>query len=485
MDLDKTLKQINESRYITEACFVFACWSDTDLFDDYLDPNNPVDLRNPDAKYYWNLGKSMYEQGIRNIDAVSIEEFLSNKPKARKQYEKFGGYQTVEELCNIVNSDNAEAYFDKINKMNALSTLAEKYEDIFTHVDRFNNASSSDVYDAFELLNNSIAISTNRDTKIEKLTVTQQFYDDCKNGENIGIQYAEYSPILNYTTLGLPLGDVTLLSSFSGMGKSSFVFANIVMPISKYEPVTIFSNEMQIKAYQNLMTIHILTRDLDYWKQTRKKIKMGKIEETEEEKDLFEKVKEISETKYNITFVKIFNNDSSIILKCMKRLSHQGCRCFIWDTFKGDDVSDGNDAWYQLLKNSRKIFNLTSKLNVSLFCTFQLALYTTNQRYLDASCLSSSKQIKEVVSELIMMRKLWTDEYSGQKNDCKAYKLDKDNGYQKVMLELDPDKDYYVFFINKTRNDGGGKEILYRWDAQWNKWTELGYCTIRNDHRGG
>lgn len=485
MDLDKTLKQINESRYITEACFVFACYNDTDLFDDYLDPNNPVDLRNPDAKYYWGLGVSMYQQGIKNIDAVSIEEFLSNKPKAKEKYEKFGGYQTVDELRNIVDSENVEAYFDKINKMNALSTLAEKYEDIFSHVDRFNNASSSDVYDAFELLNNSIALSTNRDTKIEKLTVTQEYFNDCRTGENIGIQYGEFSPILNYTTLGLPLGDVSILAGHSGNGKSSIVFSNFVMAIAKHEQVTIFSNEMQIKAYQNMMAIQILTRDLDYWKQTRKKVKMGRFDDTDEEKELFKKAIEISETKYNITFVKIFNNDSSIIMKYMKRLAHQGCRCFIWDTFKGDDVQDGSDAWFQLLQNSRKIFNLTSKLNVSLLCTFQLALYTTNQRYLDASCLSSSKQIKEVVSELLMIRKLWTDEYTGQKNDCKAYRLDKDNNYQKVMLELDPDKDYYVVFINKTRNDDGGKEILYRWDKQWNNWKEMGYCTIRNDHRGG
>lgn len=485
MDLEKTLKQINDSRYITEACFVFSCWGDTDLFDDYNDPNNPVDLRNEDAKFYWQLGTLMHEQGIVSIDAVSIEEFLSNKPKAKKKYEKFGGYQTVDELRNLVNPDNVEAYFDKINKMNALSTMAEKVDDVFNHVERFDNASSSDVYDAFELLNNSIALSTNRDTQIEKLTVTQQYYDDCRAGENIGIQYGKYSPILNYTTLGLPLGDVSIWSGHSGTGKSSYVFANIVMPIAKHEPVTIFSNEMAIKAYQNMMTIQILTRDLDYWKQTRKNIKMGKFKDSEEEKKLLEKVKEISEKEYNITFVKIFNNDSSIIMKYMKRLAHQGCRCFIWDTFKGDDISDGSDAWFQLLQNSRKIFNLTSRLNVSLLCTFQLALYTTNQRYLDASCLSSSKQIKEVVSELVMMRKLWTDEYTGQKNDCKAYRLDKENNYAKVMLELDPDKDYYVFFINKTRNDDGGKEILYKWEKQWNCWTEMGYCTIHNDHKGG
>ena len=66
--------------------------------------------------------------------------------------------------------------------------------------------------------------------------------------------------------------------------------------------------------------------------------------------------------------------------------------------------------------------------------------------------------IKEVLSELIMMRALWNDEYTGQKYDCKPYKWNK-NGKEKEMLSLDPEKKYRVAFVNKTRNDEGGKEI--------------------------
>ena len=51
------------------------------------------------------------------------------------------------------------------------------------------------------------------------------------------------------------------------------------------------------------------------------------------------------------------------------------------------------------------------------------------------------------------------------------------------MIELDPEKTYYVCFVNKTRNDEGDRQILYEWRGAWNRWYEIGYCTIRNDHR--
>ena len=257
----------------------------------------------------------------------------------------------------------------------------------------------------------------------------------------------------------------------------------MVLPISKNTPVAILSNEMKIDVYQNMLTAHILTKDLDYWKLTRKKIKIGKY--TDEDMEMIKQAQEISGQKYtNIKFVKVFNNDTEMICKYIKKLAHMGVRYVVWDTFKNDDVVDGSDAWLQLLMNSRKVFNLVSKLGIALTCTFQLALYTTNQRYLDASCLSSSKQIKEVVSELIMMRKLWADEYSGGKYDCKPFKYKKDNKKIKEELQLDPEKTYYVCFVNKTRNDEGDRQILYRWESAWNRWYEIGYCNIRNDHRG-
>ena len=486
MDLQETLKIINKDREKKEACFVFACWEDPFLYEEYKDINTNGDktLRNDDAKFYWNLGRMLYDQGIRHFDAITLETFLSDQPEIKKKYDRYGGYQSIKELEELIDCENVTSYYDAITKMNSLSTIAEKYEDLFTNkIEQLTTMSNDDVYGAFEVLNSSIAMSSAHGVEVEDLIIDNNYIDRCKKGESNGIYYGNACPILNYTTLGLPLGDCFLIVGASGGGKTSFAFENMGISLSENgTPVAIFSNEMKSEAYRHLLMAHILTHDLNYYKLTRKKIKIGKF--NEEETEMMKKATEISQKKYkNIKFIKLFDNNTTVLMKHMKKLAHKGFKCFIWDTFKNDDVSNGNDEWLQLLKNSRRVFNLVSKLNVSMVMTFQQALHTTNQRYLDASCLAGSKQVKEVVSELIMMRRLWSDEYTGEKNDCRAWTWDKEN-QKRDYLTLDSEKRYIVVFINKTRNDEDANQILYRWDAQWNKWTEMGYCTIKNDHRG-
>lgn len=484
MELAKVLRDINKDRYKAEACFVFSCWQEPDLFEDYKDINVGKDetLKNEDAIFYWNLGMAMHTQGIKKIDAIAVDAFLANKDDIRKKYEQRGSYAPINDLSNAIDPENVDSFFDQITRMNSLSTVAKSMEKFFSNIDMLSDKSNDDIYDMFEMLNNSIAVSSVRDVEVEDLTITDEFIQSMTSHEAMGLPLKN-TPCLNYTTLGLPLGDCTMLASHSGGAKSSFIAANIVFPLAvEGEPVCLFSNEMNIKAYQHLLMIYILTRELKYYKLTRKKLKQGEF--TEEDIKMVYEAQKISKEKYkHIKFIKIFNNDTNLMMRFIKKYARQGFRCFIWDTFKSDDIADGGDEWLRLLKSSRRVFNLISKLNVSMTMTFQLALYTTNVRYLDASCLAGSKQVKEVLSELLMMRSLWTDEYSGQKHDCRVYKWNSEKK-EKEYYQLDPEKKYKVVFINKTRNDEGNNEILYQWDSIWNQWIEIGYCHIDNDHRG-
>ena len=38
--------------------------------------------------------------------------------------------------------------------------------------------------------------------------------------------------------------------------------------------------------------------------------------------------------------------------------------------------------------------------------------------------------------------------------------------------------------ITKLDCDGivNGQTLLYQWDSAWNRWIEIGFCTIVNDH---
>lgn len=483
MDLNKTIERIEANREQTEASFVFCLWKDPQRYDDYKEVNVGTDktLSCEEPVFYFLVGRGIRQQGFQNIDNITVDTYLADKPTLRKHYQELNGWEACKRMMNLLNVDNTDGYFDQIAKMNSLKILATRYEDMLSHPERFDNSTNEEVYEAFELLNNKVSLTTGQESKIESLVVDEGYLQQCNEGQDQGISYASGAPLLNYLTLGAPIGDMYMLAGHSGAGKSSFIFEMMVIPFAdKGVNVAIVSNEMMSKAYKNMLLVHILTKELNYWKITRKKLKIGHF--SDEDWVMLRKAAQITKEKYSsIRFVKMFENNTSKLLKHIKRLARTGTKAIVYDTFKSDDEVD-DKMWQALLMNSRRIFNIVNKEQIAFISTFQLALHTTNQRWLDASCLSNSKQIKEVVSELLMVRKLWHDEYTGEKFDCDPYYRSKDNPKVKMPITLDKDKTYVVGFLNKTRNDEDGQTILFQFDGAWNTWRELGYCTITNDH---
>ena len=484
MDLEKTLKKINDNREKVEAAFVFSLWKDPDMYGDFEKLNEGKDktLKNEDACFYFNLGKAMYRQGFRSFDNITVSTFLENKPDIKKKFDGYGGYSEVKQLMSIVSVDNIDANFNKICRMNSLSMVCNKYDELFNDIGRFDNASNSDVYDALDYINNSVALATNYSSDVESLEVTDDFLNELNTGDEMGLSYAKYAPILNYTTLGCKLGELYMVGGHSGSGKSSFIFNNMVLPFTEQGiSCCIISNEMRSKTYKILLLAYVLTHDLNYWKLTRKKIKLGHY--SDEDWEYLRQAQKIIKDRYsNIKFIKLQSDDTTVVLQHIKKMARSGVQAFCWDTMKSDDIMD-ESMWQSLLMNSRRLYHLVDNLNVSMVVTYQLALHTQNRRWLDAECLSNGKQIKEVFSDMVYMRVLWDDEYTGAKYDCKPYKFDKDNKKIKRTIDLDKDKKYMVCFVDKTRDDDDKKTILFQWDGAWNVWREVGYCTIINDHR--
>ena len=489
MDLEKCLQTINKNRDEIEAPFVFCFWKDPDLYDDYRFINDKKDetLKSEDARFYFNLGKALYNAGFRKFDNITVYNFLQDKPTVKEAFENYGGYREVESLKQLVNTENVDAYFDKIAKLNTLDMLCRFTFNSFEDVSKFDKMTSQQVYDFFEYKLSDISITSTHDVEEESLVIDDDFIEECNTGDAVGISYAKNCPILNYLTLGVPLGEMFMIAGHSGVGKSSFAFENIILPMTEDGvKVSIVSNEMRSKDYKIMLLAHILTKELNYWGLTRKQIKMGHF--NEEQRTMLDKAKAISEEKYsNLGFIKLFDNDIGKVLKYIKKKSKRGYQVFVWDTMKSDDSLD-EKMFLQLLMNSRKVFQLASKENISIITTYQLALYTVNQRYLDASCLANGKQIKEVFSEMVYMRQLWQDEYTGCKYDCKVYQLQKneEGKYTKVkkMIDLDPNKKYIVAFLDKTRNDEDKQQVLYEVNGRFNSWKEIGYCNIINEHKG-
>ena len=486
MDSAKVVEILNKNRHKTEACFVFSLWNEPELYEDYRRVNEGKDrtLKDKDARFYFLLGRQMYKHGFRTFDHITVDTFVEGqKAEIRQKYEAYGGYKEISEIMSIVSPDNVDGYFDEIAKLNMLGDLCVKYEEAFEDPKKFENMSSEEVYNYFEYLNSDTSLATGNKEQIEDLVVDDEFIQKLESGENQGFSYYKFCPSLNYLTLGAKPGSLYLIGGFSGTGKSSWVFECMLMGMH-YEGIktAIISNEMMIDTYQVLLLEHVLVNDLNYWKLNRKQIKVGKY--NEEQKHMLGLAQKIVNEKYSdVYFVKLFDNNIEKIMKYMRKLKAMGVSVVLYDTFKSDDSAGVDNIWQSLMLDARKLFQCVSRLGMCCVTTYQLALHAENTRYLTASCLSNSKQIKEIYETMVYMRPLWDDERDKtSRNYVHPYRYSRDNGKIKEEIELNKDDKYMLFFVDKNRADEDKQVLIYKWQAAWNKWTELGYAKVMNDH---
>lgn len=490
MDIEKKIKELCKDREQDEGCFVMALWKETDLYEMYSAVNVGGDktLRSKDGIFYFTLGKNMYAQGFRTFDQVSIEAYLADHPKAKKMFEENGGFRELKEMMGIVDPANVDAYFDRIATMNFYSDFLVKCSDAFEDTEKLKGLTMDEAFDTFESMVSEASIKSGSAEMIENLTFDENFINKLDSGESKGFSYKSTLPMLNYVTLGAMPGSLYMIGAHSGSGKSSLVFEGFIMGLHDAGIKTaIISNEMMAESYRILLMMHILTKDLDYYGLTRKQLKMGGF--TPEQKKILARASEISKQKYSdVKFIKTFSNSIGKILKYMRKLRSQGVEVIIYDTFKSDDDATSSNMWQTLMLDARKLFQASAKLGICCITTYQLALHTENTRYLTASCLSNSKQIKEVYETMVYMRPLWQDEYPGEKFDVKAYRFEtspRTGKKERVDVQLEKDQKYLLVFIDKTRSDEDKAIIILKWRARYNEWTEVGYATVINDHRQG
>jgi hypothetical protein len=456
-----------------------------EALDDY---NINKKLLSAEALFYIGITERLLAKGLEVIDEVAFSDEVSSIPQLSEKYEVMGGYNTVREMANVINVNNGDAIFDEWTKWNLVKRYKEKgILDIDLHWDKLLKMNSSQVPDFIEYLINDTDIDVCTDIEFENLDLTDKEIADIKQGLNMGIQYGKHSPILNYLSMGLPKADLTMFSSFTNGGKSSFTMNNIIIPIAEQKKkVTIVANEQQCIVYKLLLQTYVLTEKLNYWSLTRKKFKGGKWSEEDDNK--VAEARQLIAKDYSpyMTFVKLYDYDMKKVQKIAKKQVKRGCEVLVYDTMKYSGEDDS--AWMSLLQDSKAIFQICSKNNLAGVITFQLAPSLKNKlRTLDESALANGKQVAEVFSEMFAFRDIWDDEYEGEPFDIKPYKLKKDsNGKftrEKQTIPLDKTKKYKIFFHFKTRNDEVGNAVLYEFIGHQNKWVEKGYCHPHQKNR--
>lgn len=126
----------------------------------------------------------------------------------------------VDEIRSLLNVENIESYYDELVKSNMLIRYYEKGFNIEQNIDKFRKMTSEQVYDFYDFLLNNISINSSNTIKVESLEIDDDFIKECNSGSAKGIDYGKVCHILNYLTLGLPIGDMYLVGGHSGVGKT-------------------------------------------------------------------------------------------------------------------------------------------------------------------------------------------------------------------------------------------------------------------------
>ena len=500
-------KRLTENRLILEGKIIGCLWSNPDLFDDYRDLKLESFITN-DGQFYYMLGKQMAEKGYEYFDEVTVITYLKENETLNKMFLDRGGYTSIREAMESVNSKNIAIYIDDIFKKNMMIEFNNEGFNLFNEIvatendkektfipyELFKSMNSQQVAEWYDWRLQSITMSKSMGSvKIVDLDIDDDFLSRCDNGEEMGLPYDILgediegkpiwgSPIMSGATLGIHRGDAELIGAYSGKGKSSYILSNRVYPvIHKGEKICLMANEMTIDKYKAIILAMVLSHNLKYFGLTRRHLKKGGF--NAEQKKKLKEAQEYYRKHFlgKIKFVDLDDYSMNSVKRVVKRLARQGVGYFVYDTFKSENMADSNSRG-QLIENSKVLYQLAKKYNIGMTIVMQLAIWTEGTRFLTSSCLSEAKGVKEVLSEIIIFRELWADEYTGETYDIKPYRFvrDKETGkYTKTkeFIELDPDKKYRVFFLDKTRNDDDGQSILYQFDGAWNMWREIGFCT--------
>ena len=476
-----------EKRHIIECNLVFSLWKQPLMYLDYGQLQDDFFLTK-EGLFYYSIGKDLFKSKFLKFDEIAISTYFNNKESLRTTFENYGGYSTVKEIMSIVEVDNVEAYFDSFIKGKVIKDLITAGIDV--DLDLADSMTTDELYEHYDKILNSTFMANPNNFELEDMLLTSEDIDYWNQGLDMGIQFSEYCPRLNYHCMGIPKKEVSLLAGRMNNGKTTFAVSSILYPIAKRgDMVGMIANEQTIIKMKALLLSMIMFREMKEYSMSRRNIRKGNF--TPKQIDILNKAKE----KYNellankFKFVKMYDYKSDKLKKAVRLLASLGCSLVLYDVLKIDTNLDKNaPAWQELVNTSKDLLQLATKFDIAVLVSMQLDQNKVEKRIITSDALAGAKQVNEVVSEMFGLRLLLKDEYTGQQHDCKAYNFEydkegklvkgSDNKPIKTYLELKEDETYLIVFHPKSRSDNIGSQILYKVIGDFATYVEIGYANV-------
>ena len=269
-------------------------------------------------------------------------------------------------------------------------------------------------------------------------------------------------PFLSRQINGILEGTLTMMGGFSSSGKSTWWVTIIMALLYRGKKILIISNEETVKKFKIKFMVWLLGKHNRYFKLTKKKMMSGEIKD--EDRTQLTDIQNYWRENYKgrVKFISINEADMSVVKKKIREnVLRYGYDTVLYDTFKIQE-SDmaGTRQDLSLVKDSRDLDKLAKKYNIIMLASVQLAEYMRGKLFLDSSVLSNSKQIKEVLENLFLMRTLYTEELDEKsKFYCRPFRLKKvEDKWIEEEYKPDPNGVYRALFVEKCRSGNNSSD---------------------------
>lgn len=496
---------LKDDVYISESLLVATMWNLPSLYSTYgAEKLNSLHLGNKIWKFYFRLGKEMFNRGIQIFDDITVSKIIKELGW-EKYYKRYGEYDTIDELMIITEGleDNFESLFEDVKKYALLRGLRDLFGDKVLKETQKYNKDKKEKVDYREMTRQEIdnywseklikiQMETS-DTKIKEYNLLgnlDQLIEKLDDDNNVGLPFYEledFTQIMN----GWVKGTVYLLSAFSGMGKSSFIVFGIIMSCIKYkQKLVIIANEMDIEAYQKLLIATVMGNPLheemiDKYKSefNRRSLDNGKFLEKDKErvKRAVQWIQENVENEELIKFIPIDHYTMDSVEQTLRFYKRKGYDYAVIDTCKPSENRGNRERWVQFVDDFETIYKLAKKdtLDMGLFCTVQNADSYINTKFLDYTVIGDGKKIKNTVDFCCHIRAMHDNEKKGDG----ALRIENN---KKKVVKINPMKNYYLMFVSKNRrgltNSSSNLPVLVlAVDLNTNSWEEIGWTKVVND----
>ena len=504
---DKYIPQLLKGRIEVEGN-VISCFFKDMLFLDEV-KLEAKDFITSDGHFYFSLLTDLRKKGFYSLDEITI---LSNsKEEVIEKYVECGGWETIQHQIDIINVQNFDTYIDILYRENILLNM---YLDGFNLTTPINigdkkvaplkllrKLSAEECIDWYEsrLSEYGTGYSTKVIEEEEVAEFTDEFIDECIDGVENGVPFDEGDldinlnpmncfPFLSRQVCGLLEGTFTMLGGFSSTGKSTWFITIIMALLHHNRKVLIITNEEDVKRFKIKFIVWMLGKYARYFKLTKRKITSGNI--NSEDREQLKIVQDFWKENYSkrLKIISIADADMTVVKKKIREnVLRYGYDTVLYDTFKmQEDDFGGTRQDLSLVRDSRELHKLAKKYNIIMLASVQLAEYMKGKLFLDSSVLSGSKQVKEVLENLFLMRNMYEEEKDKtNKFYCRPFKLVKvDNGWQEESFELDPSGVYKILFVEKTRaghnSSDTGTAYILKFDGDHCIFREVAQCRPRH-----